>query len=74
MINVVPLNGVPILGQNKIIISAVPGATEGTFDVNVDTSNFSYGVPLAVQTMLHAITMLIPVAYQTMVEIGNHNK
>ena len=63
-------NHVPILGQNRILITSVPGAVEGTFDVTVDTSAFSYGVPLAVQTLLQAVAMFVPAAYQTMVEIG----
>ena len=58
-------NGVVILGQNKIIVTTVPGTIAGTFDVQVDTSNFAQGVPLAVQCLLQSAMLLIPVAYQT---------
>ena len=57
-------NGIPILGQNKIIVSMLPGTIAGTFDVDIDTSAFSYGVPMAVQCLFQAAMSLIPVAYQ----------
>lgn len=61
-------NNVPIIGQNKITLSITPGAVNGTFDVRIDTSEFQYGVPLAVQVILQAAMMLVPVAYQTIAQ------
>lgn len=58
-------NNVPIIGQNKITVSMVPSAIYGTFDVQIDTACFSYGVPIAVQCLLQAAMALIPAAYQT---------
>lgn len=58
-------NGVLILGRNKIVVTMTPGDLAGTFDVEVDTSGFEHGVPLAVQCLFQAAMALIPVAYQT---------
>ena len=57
-------NGVHILGQNKITVSMVPGKLAGTFDVEIDTSTFVHGTPLAVQCLLQAAMSLVPIAYQ----------
>ena len=57
-------NGIPILGQNKIVVTVVPGGLADTFDVQIDTSAWLHGVPLAVQCLLQAAMSLIPVAYQ----------
>ena len=57
-------NGVPIFGQNKIIITMVAGTLAGTFDIQVDTSTFVHGVPLAVQCLLQAVVSLVPQAYE----------
>ena len=64
----IPTNGVPIIGQNKILIIVTPGAVTGTFDVTVDTSNFAFGVPFAVQALVQAITLLVPQAYQIIID------
>ena len=57
-------NGVPILGQNKITVTMIPGTLAGTFDIQVDTSTFVHGTPLAVQCLLQAAMVLIPQAYE----------
>ena len=62
-------NGIPILGQNKITVLMLPGKLAGTFDVEIDTTNFTHGVPLAVQCLLQAAMALIPVAYQQIANI-----
>ena len=63
-------NGIPIIGQNKIVVSMVPGTIAGTFDVQIDTSNFAHGVPMAVQCLLQAVGAMIPVAYQQIADIA----
>ena len=63
-------NGIPIIGQNKITVSMVPSTIADTFDVQVDTSAFSHGAPLAVQCLLQAAMILIPVAYQQIAGIS----
>ena len=68
-----PLNSnhIPIIGQNKILVTLVPGQAVGTFDVIVDTSNFSYGIPLAVQCLLQATTFLVPRAFTAIANAGD---
>lgn len=62
--NIGHTGNIPLIGQNKITVSMTPGAIAGTFDVQIDTSTFQYGVPLAAQVLLQATMMLMPVAYQ----------
>ena len=62
-----PSDCIVILGQNKIIVTVLPSTIVGNFDVRVDTSNFSPGIPFAVQCLLQATMALVPVAYQTIV-------
>ena len=57
-------NNVPIIGQNKIVVAVMPSKVAGTFDVEIDTSNFPYGTPFAVQCLLQATMSLVPIAYQ----------
>ena len=57
-------DGIPVLGQNKLTVTMVPGTLAGTFDIQVDTSTFVHGLPLAVQCLLQATMLLIPQAYE----------
>lgn len=64
-------NTVPIIGGDKIIVTLVPGTVPGTFDVHIDTSSFQYGAPLAVQVLLQATMVLVPVAYEAISNMRN---